>query len=122
MKLIKTTHHRQVSILCLGHQEFRSRGEVYDPLFSLSPCEFYTEETTDKSLATLRNPIKHFYFEVHGDTTGLRSCPSPALVDVDAVDFVGADCNLGQGLDHVVALQDNVALEGKTEMKQQLKN
>lgn len=40
------------------------------------------------------------------------SCPSPALVDVDVVDFVGADGDLGQGLDHVVALQDHVSLRG----------
>ncbi len=40
-------------------------------------------------------------------------CFSPALVDVDAVYFVGTDRYLGQGLDHVVALQDHVSLGRK---------
>lgn len=35
---------------------------------------------------------------------------SPALVDVDVVDFFGTDGDLGQGLDHVVALQHHVPL------------
>lgn len=37
---------------------------------------------------------------------------SPALVDVDVVDFVGADGDLGQSLDDVVALQNHVTLRG----------
>lgn len=40
-------------------------------------------------------------------------CFSPALVDVDAVYFVGTDRNLGQGLNHVVALQNHVSLGRK---------
>lgn len=38
------------------------------------------------------------------------ACISPALVDVDVVDLIGANGDLGQGLDHVVALQDDVSL------------
>lgn len=44
-------------------------------------------------------------------------CLSPALVDVDAVYFVGTDGNLGQGLDHMVALQNYVALQRHTRFK-----
>lgn len=43
----------------------------------------------------------------------MRRCwrgSSPALVDVDVVDFVGTDGDLGQSLDDVVALQNHVAL------------
>lgn len=39
-------------------------------------------------------------------------CFSPALVDVDAVYFVGTDGDLGQGLNHMVALQNHVSLWG----------
>lgn len=41
-------------------------------------------------------------------------CLSPALVDVDGVDFVSADGDLGQGLDHMVALQNHISLRGNT--------
>lgn len=44
-----------------------------------------------------------------------RRASSPALVDVDAVDFVGTDGNLGQRLDHVVALQNHVPLRADQE-------
>lgn len=40
--------------------------------------------------------------------------PSPALADVDVVDLVGTDGDLGQSLDDVVALQDHIALRGDT--------
>lgn len=40
---------------------------------------------------------------------------SPALVDVDAVDFVGTNGDLGQRLDHMVTLQDDVALSTQEE-------
>lgn len=39
-------------------------------------------------------------------------CFSPALVDVDAVDFVSTDCDLGQGLNHMVTLQNYISLTG----------
>lgn len=41
-------------------------------------------------------------------------CLSPALVDVDGVDFVSTDGDLGQGLDHMVALQNHISLRGNT--------
>lgn len=44
---------------------------------------------------------------------------SPALVDVDAVYFISADGDLGQGLDHVVALQNNISLGEKNPAEKQ---
>lgn len=41
-------------------------------------------------------------------------CHSPALVDVDVVDFVGQNGCFCQCLDHVVTLQDNVSLGGES--------
>lgn len=41
---------------------------------------------------------------------GTVACFSPALVDVDAVYFVGTYGDLGQGLDDMVALQNHVTL------------
>lgn len=41
-------------------------------------------------------------------------CHSPALVDVDVVDFVGQNGCFCQCLDHVVTLQDNISLGGES--------
>lgn len=92
-------HHRQVSVFGLGHDELRSRREVDDALFALSHRELYAAEQHQRG-QTAVGPFG-------------RRCwrgRSPALVDVDVVDFVGADGDLGQRLDDVVALQDHVAL------------
>lgn len=49
-------------------------------------------------------------------------CSSPALVDVDAVDFVSTDGNLGESFNHVVALQDDVALRGQPDRHKDRQN
>lgn len=42
-------HHRQVSVLRLGHDELRSRCKVDDPLFPLTHCKLYAAEERRRS-------------------------------------------------------------------------
>lgn len=55
----------------------------------------------------------------HSRTTAAEFCLSvrqavvsfsPALIDIDAVYFVGTDGDLGQSLDHMLALKNHVSL------------
>lgn len=63
--------------------------------------------------AAASNPNAATAAEPYSRRTGLYCLNSPALVDINTVDFVGTYGNFSQSFNHKITLQHNISLKGK---------